>query len=76
VLTDFEHLIRDFVADRTDSGPDDRQTRLVAAATVTAFRVAEEAWVDDRGTTDLERIARANLDQLLAGCLRQEVTER
>jgi AcrR family transcriptional regulator len=76
VLTDFEHLIRDFVADRTDGGPDDRQTRLVAAATVTAFRVAEEAWVDGRGTTDLGRIARANLDQLLAGCLRQEVTER
>lgn len=64
VLTGFEHLLRDFVAERTGEATTDPRVRLIAAATVTAFRVSTETWVEDGGTIDLETLALHNLDLL------------
>ncbi|WP_171904218.1 TetR family transcriptional regulator [Streptomyces abyssalis] len=68
VLTDFEHLLRGFLAERCEDHPDAPRVRLVAAATVTAFRVAIESWTESSGTIALEPLARRNLGQLLTGC--------
>ncbi|GAA3774930.1 hypothetical protein GCM10022225_73470 [Plantactinospora mayteni] len=67
VLTDFERLLRAFVAERTDERPDSPQARLMAAATTTAFRVATEIWLDSDGALSLAALAQDNLSQLLDG---------
>jgi TetR/AcrR family transcriptional regulator, regulator of mycofactocin system len=70
VLTDFEELVREFLAERhSDHEPDSPWIRLIAAATVTSFRVATEMWIDSEGAIELHELARRNLDRLLVGCL-------
>ncbi|WP_330230256.1 TetR family transcriptional regulator [Nocardia sp. NBC_00508] len=64
-LNNFEKLLRDFVASRTKKEPDAVQVRLPAAAAVTAFRVAMEAWLDSDGRQSLRRLARNNLELLI-----------
>lgn len=64
VLSDFEGLLRDFLADRTDAPTHATRVRLAAAAATTAFRVAAEIWLDRGGTPSLSALARDNLDHL------------
>lgn len=68
VLTDFELLLRGFLAERSGEPADSPLIRLIAAAAVTAFRVATETWVDNDGAISLGTLAHENLDHLLTGC--------
>lgn len=64
-LTDFETLLRNFIARRAKKKRDALQVRLLAAAAVTAFRVAIEAWIHGNGRQPLKRLARENLELLI-----------
>jgi AcrR family transcriptional regulator len=66
VMSGFEELVRSFLADRADAdlGADD--AHLVAAMTVTAFRVAARTWTGRNGSGSLRELAQANLTCALA----------
>ncbi|MGQ0716684.1 MAG: TetR family transcriptional regulator [Pseudonocardiales bacterium] len=68
VLTEFELLLRGFLAERSGEPADSSPIRLIAAVAVTAFRVATETWVDNDGAISLGTLAHDNLDHLLTGC--------
>lgn len=68
VLTEFELLLRGFLAERSGEPADSSPIRLIAAVAVTAFRVATESWVDNDGAISLGTLAHDNLDHLLTGC--------
>jgi AcrR family transcriptional regulator len=67
VFAGFERLIRRFVAAQTKTGEDARGPRLIAAATVAAFRVGLEMWVASDARSDLAGLIIANLDELTDG---------
>ena len=67
VFAGFERLVRRFAAERTKREEDARAPRLVAAATVAAFRVGLEMWVASEASRDLADLIIGNLDELTAG---------
>jgi len=67
VFAGFERLVRRFAAERTKREKDARAPRLVAAATVAAFRVGLEMWVASEASRDLADLIIGNLDELTAG---------
>ena len=67
VFAGFERLVRRFAAERTKREKDARAPRLVAAATVAAFRVGLEMWVASEARRDLADLIIGNLDELTAG---------
>ena len=67
VFAGFERLVRRFAAERTKTEEDARAPRLVAAATVAAFRVGLEMWVASEARRDLADLIIGNLDELTAG---------
>jgi len=67
VFAGFERLVRRFAAERTKREEDARAPRLVAAATVAAFRVGLEMWVASEARRDLADLIIGSLDELTAG---------
>jgi TetR/AcrR family transcriptional regulator, regulator of mycofactocin system len=67
VFAGFERLVRDFAATRMTASRDARHARLLAAATVSAFRIGLEVWVDRNGKPGLPRIVAENLSILASG---------
>jgi TetR/AcrR family transcriptional regulator, regulator of mycofactocin system len=67
VFAGFERLVRRFAAERTKREKDARAPRLVAAATVAAFRVGLEMWVASEARSDLADLIIGSLDELTAG---------
>ena len=67
VFAGFERLVRRFAAERTKREKDARAPRLVAAATVAAFRVGLEMWVASEARRDLADLIIGSLDELTAG---------
>jgi AcrR family transcriptional regulator len=67
VFSDFDRLVRGFVAAQSNTDDDARGPRLVAAAAVAAFRVGLESWVASDASSDLAGLIIANLDELTAG---------
>jgi AcrR family transcriptional regulator len=67
VFAGFERLVRRFVAAQTKTDDDARRPRLIAAATVAAFRVGLEMWVASEARSDLAGLIIANLGELTAG---------
>ena len=67
VFAGFERLVRRFAAERTKREEDARAPRLVAAATVAAFRVGLEMWVASEARRDLADLIIGSLDELIAG---------
>ena len=67
VFAGFERLVRRFAAERTKREEDTRAPRLVAAATVAAFRVGLEMWVASEARRDLADLIIGSLDELTAG---------
>lgn len=69
VFTGFERLVRQVAGERMSGRGRDRRARLLAAATVAAFRVALEMWVEDDAGPDLAELVTANVDALAEGVL-------
>jgi len=67
VFAGFERLVRRFATERTKREEDARAPRLVAAATVAAFRVGLEMWVASEARRDLADLIIGSLDELTAG---------
>ena len=67
VFVGFDRLVRRFAAAQSKTDDNARDPRLIAAATVAAFRVALELWVESDTSTDLADLIIANLDELTAG---------
>jgi AcrR family transcriptional regulator len=67
VFAGFERLVHRFAAERTKREKDARAPRLVAAATVAAFRVGLEMWVASEARRDLADLIIGSLDELTAG---------
>lgn len=68
VYADFERLIVDFARSRASSPPDDRGIRLLAAASVTAFRIGLAIWTEQDGEgIDLPELISENLQILTRG---------
>ncbi len=67
VFSGFNGLVREFAATQWNTREDSRQPRLVAAATVAAFRVGLELWVQSAAEADLADLVLGNLDELTAG---------
>ena len=67
VFAGFERLVHRFAAERTKREEDARAPRLVAAATVAAFRVGLEMWVASEARRDLADLIIGSLDELTAG---------
>jgi AcrR family transcriptional regulator len=67
VFAGFERLVRRFAAAQADTDEEARGPRLVAAATVAAFRVGLDMWVASDARTDLAALIIANLDELSSG---------
>jgi AcrR family transcriptional regulator len=67
VLSGFERVICDFAAPRLAAAGPPHRARLLAAAAVTAFRVALQTWLDTNGTSDLPALFLEDLDALTQG---------
>ena len=67
VFAGFERLVRRFAAAQSQTDEGARGPRLIAAATVAAFRVGLESWVASDASIDLAGSIVANLDELAAG---------
>jgi AcrR family transcriptional regulator len=65
VFAGFERLVRTFVANRLDISPEARRARLLGAATVCAFRVGLELWIDEEAVPDLPTLVMTNVNELL-----------
>ena len=69
VFSGFEQFARRVAATRLCEADDARRPRLVAAASVAAFRVGLDVWVASDARPDLARLVLDNLDDLTTGML-------
>ena len=67
VFAGFEQLVRRFAAAQANTDENARGPRLIAAATVAAFRVGLDMWVACDAHSDLSGLIVANLDELTSG---------
>ena len=68
VYAGFERVIIDFARSRAASGPDERRVRLLAAASVAAFRIGLAIWVEQDGQVPgLPALIAENLQFLTRG---------
>jgi len=75
ILAGFERIIGAFAARRLGVEPTDRRARLIAAAAMAAYRVAEEAWCEGGGRDHLPTLVSENY-ALLVGGLSESLTTR
>jgi TetR/AcrR family transcriptional regulator, regulator of mycofactocin system len=71
VFAGFERLVRKFAAAHEVTDEAARGPRLIAAATVAAFHVGLDMWVDGEARGDLADMVIANLDVLIKGVIQR-----